>query len=271
MNTANLDPIKQQILDLIQHDPDVKYLFLGWVTDQFVPKTDYSKLLDEIKQSREDMREENRKYWEANDKRWEESRKYWTDNEKRWADNEKRWEENNKRWEANDKHWEENNKRWEENDKHFDSVEHEIKELRQDMDKGFKKLTSHIDRLGQRWGTEAEQTFRAGLIGLVQGFFDGTISKWRVYDKEGFVRDYPCEVELDLVMANGHCIVAEIKSSATQGDVTIFNRTARFYALQTGVQPERKVLIVISIDDKVKAVAEELGIEVFTTEDIGAE
>jgi len=38
--------------------------------------------------------------------------------------------------------------------------------LREDMNEGFQLLRRHIDALGARWGLLAEESFRAGMVGV---------------------------------------------------------------------------------------------------------
>ena len=67
-SVSKIEPIKQLILETLKTDPTVKYEILGWVTEQFVPKVDLNKVLEEIRISRE----YSDKRFEAIDKRFEE-------------------------------------------------------------------------------------------------------------------------------------------------------------------------------------------------------
>ena len=59
----------------------------------------------------------------------------------------------------------------------------DMNRLREDMNKGFELLRRHIDALGARWGLLAEESFRAGMAGVVE--------RWTHYDEEGFVFGFP--------------------------------------------------------------------------------
>ena len=52
-----------------------------------------------------------------------------------------------------------------------------IRELREDMNEGFKLLRRHIDALGARWGLLAENAFREAMTGVVERYFGGSVKR----------------------------------------------------------------------------------------------
>jgi hypothetical protein len=230
---TDFESLKQQIVDVITKEPTIRYTLVGWMTDEFVPKSDYSKILDEIRELRENS-----------DKRWEDADKRFNS-----VQNEIR------------ELRESSDKRWEAADKRFDAMQ-------QDMQKGFNRLALKIDKLGGRWGIRAETAFRQGLSSLIQEFFDGEVAKWETEDTEGCVYGHTCRVELDIVIRNGKCIVVEIKSQVGRAEVAAFNRIVELYHHQTNVTPDRRVLIVADIDSAARDLAHKMGIEVFTMEEV---
>ena len=228
-SVSKIEPIKQLILETLKTDPTVKYEILGWVTEQFVPKVDLNKVLEEIRISRE------------------------------YSD--KRFEAIDKRFEAIDKRFEEQvaeikalrvdtNKRFE--------------EQRADTNKRFDSVNIKIDALGSRWGLISESAFREGLLSIVEDLFNGKVEKWRVLDKEGYVYGHSCEVELDIVISNGKLILGEIKASVNKSEVAAFKRIVQFYEKETNNKPDRILIITPFVDTRALSLAARLGIEIFT-------
>ena len=71
--------------------------------------------------------------------------------------------------------------------KGFERYDEELARLREDMNRGFELLRRHIDALGARWGLLAEESFRAGMVGVVERYFGGRVERWTHYNEEGFV------------------------------------------------------------------------------------
>lgn len=102
-----------------------------------------------------------------------------------------------------------------------------------------------------------EKTFRAQLVALAE------------YDDAGEVFGRPDQVELDVIIQDGILIVCEIKSAMSKSDMYIFERKVRFYEKRHGRTAARKMVISPMVDDRARAVAAKLGIEVYSyAEDI---
>jgi hypothetical protein len=69
---------------------------------------------------------------------------------------------------------------------------------------------------------------------------------------------------LDVIIKNGHLILCEIKSSMSRSDMYAFSRKADFYEAQHNREADRRLVISPMVDDKAVAIAESLGIEVYT-------
>ena len=87
-----------------------------------------------------------------------------------------------------------------------------------------------IGALGARWGIGSETAFRNAIRGILEevGFH---VERYLKFDEEGMVFGRPDQVELDIVMRDKKVFLIEIKSSVSRGDVSIFERKARFYQL----------------------------------------
>ena len=95
-----------------------------------------------------------------------------------------------------------------------------------------------------------EKTFQAQLITLSE------------YDDAGEVFGRPDQVELDVIIQDGVLILCEIKSSISKPDMIIFERKTVFYEKRHGRKATRKLVISPMVDERARAVATKLGIEV---------
>ena len=138
-----------------------------------------------------------------------------------------------------------------------------IRELREDMNEGFKLLRRHIDALGARWGLLAESAFREAMTGVVERYFGGSVKRWAYYDEEGFVFGHPCVVEVDMLITDREHILIEIRSSVSRADVFELWRIGQLYERVRGVRP-RLAIVSPFVREEAKKVAKELGIEVYT-------
>jgi len=73
----------------------------------------------------------------------------------------------------------------------MNKLREDMNRLREDMNEGFQLLRRHIDALGARWGLLVEESFRAGMTGVVERYFGGRVERWTYYDEEGFVFGFP--------------------------------------------------------------------------------
>ncbi len=156
------------------------------------------------------------------------------------------------------------NKLREDMNKGFKRYDEELARLREDMNKGFELLRRHIDALGARWGILAEESFRAGMVGVVERYFGGRVERWTHYDEEGFVFGFPSPVEVDMVISDKEHILVEIKSSVSRADVYELWKVGQLYERIKGVKP-RLAIVSPFVREEAKKLAKELGIDVYTS------
>ncbi len=84
------------------------------------------------------------------------------------------------------------------------------------------------------------------------------------YDDAGEVFGRPDQIELDLIIRDGLLIICEIKSSMSKSDMYAFERKVRFYEQRHNREASRILVISAMVDDKARAVAESLGILVYS-------
>ena len=162
----------------------------------------------------------------------------------------------------------------------------EMKSLRKDFNARFeehskileehsiviKALTKRVDKMdvtlsavGSRWGILAESTFRQALRGLFEARFGVKVSEWITEDKVGYVFGHTSIVQMDVVVKNGEHWLIEIKSSASRGDVSTLHRMGVLYEKEKGVKPAKLILVSPFVEDKAKAIASSLDIDVYTS------
>jgi len=183
-----------------------------------------------------------------------------------------------KRWEENIKRWEENNRRWEETYKRFESLENELKKLREETNKlreDFNKLYESVMRrmdsferrlqaLGARWGIESEEAFRNAMKGVIEELLGvAKVEKWVYFDEKGEVLGYPSRIEVDITIKDNIHILIEIKSSASDADISKLWRMGKLYEKVTGVKP-KLIMVTSFIDENGIETAKILGVEVHT-------
>ena len=118
--------------------------------------------------------------------------------------------------------------------------------------------------LGARWGLLAEESFRAGVVGVVERYFGGRVERWTHYDEEGFVFGFPSLVEVDMVISDKEHILVEIKSSVSRADVYEFWKVGQLYERIKGVKP-RLAIVSPFVREEAKKLAKKLGIDVYTS------
>ncbi|MCX7680998.1 MAG: DUF3782 domain-containing protein, partial [Anaerolineae bacterium] len=178
------------------------------------------------------------------------------------------WEEQNRKWEANqqelramreeqNRKWEEQNRKWEENQQAIRRMLKEIHDLN-------RKHDATIGALGARWGLHSEESFRNALKSILEESFGVKVVNVVEYDETGEVFGRPDQVELDLVIKDGVFIICEISSSMSRADMYTFERKARFYEKRHQRKADRLMVISPMVSPRAQAVAQKLGIEVYT-------
>ena len=152
----------------------------------------------------------------------------------------------------------------------------ELRQMRADFDRRMDEQGRRIDEhtqalaalqrqvmgVGARWGIMSEEAFRSGVRALFADQPGVRVEQWRGRDEAGRLFGEPTDVELDLVVRDGFCVVVEIKSAVSEQDVMGFARKVELYAQVTAQRPQRRLIIAPYIDERARRRAERLGIEV---------
>ncbi|MCS7117350.1 MAG: DUF3782 domain-containing protein [Thaumarchaeota archaeon] len=151
--------------------------------------------------------------------------------------------------------------------KGFERYDRELVRLREDMNRGFAAVEKQISALGARWGIMAESAFRAGLKEIIERYFGGKVTKWGLFDREGFVYGSPAVVEADVLVRDREHLLVEVKSSVSKGDVIELKRISELYERETGVRPK---LVIVSpfVDERALELARHFGIEVYSVSEV---
>ncbi|MFW0859944.1 MAG: PD-(D/E)XK nuclease family protein, partial [Dehalococcoidia bacterium] len=128
------------------------------------------------------------------------------------------------------------------------------------------RVEGTLGALGARWGLFAEESFREGMRAVLEGT-GFKVERYLVYDHVGKVFGRPDQVELDLVIHNDKLMLMELKSSLSKGDVALFDRKTGFYEEREGKRADRRILISPFVDQKARALAGTLGMEVYAQPD----
>ncbi|MEM2552189.1 MAG: DUF3782 domain-containing protein [Sulfolobales archaeon] len=137
------------------------------------------------------------------------------------------------------------------------------------LHEGQEKLSRKLDSLGARWGVFSESAFRLG-IGAFLERFGYRVERWDYYDGEGYVYGYPSQVDLDVIVRNEKLAVAEIRSSVSRGDLSVFRRKVELYEKVTGRKVDARYIITYYIGDRkpreLRRIARSLGIRIIEPE-----
>ncbi|HLI45656.1 MAG TPA: DUF3782 domain-containing protein [Geobacterales bacterium] len=143
-------------------------------------------------------------------------------------------------------------------------VEEEIKNLRIDMQEGFKRFERLITALGARWGIMSEKALREALKGVFGKEMGYSITAWNTYDESGYVYGYPSNVELDIVISDDKIIALEVSSHIKKSDVYIFRKKVELYGKKVGKNVQRLIFVTPFIDDEAREACQAVGIEVYS-------
>ncbi len=125
------------------------------------------------------------------------------------------------------------------------------------------KMGRTLSAAGARWGYLAEEAFRQGLEAIAAEQLGLKVEKWRWWDEEGFVFGRPDWIEVDVAIHDEKHILVQISSSATRGEIAAFYRIGQLYERLKGVKPHL-LFVAVFLDERVKELAQNLGIEVRT-------
>ncbi len=270
----------QELPNLLQEDASLRLLLWQilqpYVAGREETESRFEQLLATLtKRWEDDQRrwEENQRKWEEYLRRWEEERREWKarweENQRKWEENQRRWEENQRKWEEHLRQWEEERRawqaRWEENQRRWEENQKIIHHLLEEIKRLDRRIDTSLGALGARWGLHAESAFRNALAGILEEVAPGVqVIRAVEQDPQGEVFGRPDQVELDLIIKDGELILGEIKSSMSKADVYIFERKAHFYEKKHGRKAKHLVIISPMVEPKARAVADDLGIKVYT-------
>ena len=156
------------------------------------------------------------------------------------------------------------------------SILAELRQMRADfdarMDEQGRRIDEHTQALaalqrqvmgvGARWGVMSEEAFRAGVRALFADQPDVSVEQWRGRDETGRLFGEPADIELDVIIRDGGCVAVEIKSAVSEQDVMGFARKVDLYAELTAQRLPRRLIIAPYVDERARARAARLGIEV---------
>ena len=241
-NQQVIELIRRELPGLLRQDPALREWVIDLTRERYAGKgetqSNFDRVLEELRRDREE-------------------------NARKWDENVRKWEKQDRKWEKQDRKWEEQNRKWEEQNRKWEANQAVINEMLADIRALSRKHDSTIGALGARWGLRTEFSFREALAGILGDSFGVEVRNETFRDEEGMVFGRPDQVELDVIVRNGMLILCEIKSSMSKSDMVIFERKARFYENLHGRKAGRLIVVSPMVDERARAVAVELGIEIF--------
>ena len=240
--------IREQLPSILAEDASIRDFILRTVSDYYSPKKETDQKFEEFKNRVDRILDELQRDREEQSQKWDEQRRLWDEQRRLWDEQLQQNQENNRKWE-------------EQRQQNRETLD-EIKKMN-------KKHDSTIGALGSRWGLFSEASFRNGLAAILQDSFGVEVLNINDYDPDGLVFGRPDQVEFDVIIKNGLVIVCEIKSSMSKADIYTFSRKVEFYQQKYQRIVNRKIVISPMVDPTALAVAQSLGIEVYSyAEDI---
>ena len=237
----NSQQVKQIILrelpGILQRDPEVESFILRLSRRHFADKEEtesrFDRVLDELRHDRE---------------------------------------EQTRRWEENQQAIRQNQADIRQNQVDIRQNQADIQEMLKSIQNLGRRYDSTIGALGARWGLHSEASFRNGLKGILEEFFDVQVLNVIEYDDAGEVFGRPDQIELDVIIKDGLLIICEIKSSMSRSEMYTFERKVRFYEKQHKRTTDRMLVISPMVDRRAQAVADNLGVRVYSyAEDVDPE
>ncbi|MEA3640673.1 MAG: DUF3782 domain-containing protein [Lamprobacter sp.] len=193
---------------------------------------------------------------EAQKRKWDEQNRKWDEQNRKWDEQNRKWDEQNRKWDEQNRHLAEQNRKWDEQNRINHQLLDEIRQART-------RHEQSIGALGARWGLASEASFRSALKGILEKSFGVEVINVNEFDDEGTVFGVPDQVEIDIIVRNGHLILCELKSSMSKSDIYTFERKVQYYQRRHGREVSRKLVISPMVRPEARPVAERLGIEVF--------
>ena len=279
--------IRRELPGILQRDREMREWVLALTRERYADKGEtesrFDRVLDELRRDRE----ENTRKWEENQ---QELRVMREEQNRKWEENQQELrvmrEEQNRKWEANqqelramreeqNRKWEKQNRKWDEQNRKWEANQQELKAMREEATRHFDRVYARLDEqrdrlarsigaLGARWGMQTESSFRNALAGILEESFGVEVRNETLRDDAGEVFGRPDQVELDVIIQNGMLILCEIKSLISRSEMHTFARKAAFYEKRCGRKATRKLVISPMVDAQARALATELGIEVYS-------
>jgi hypothetical protein len=256
--------LQRELPDLLRQDPS----FRAWLEQQIrqtaISQESFDARFDRMLQEFAADRARQDRKWDEQNRKWEEQNRKWEEDARRWEEQNRKWDEEARRWEDQNRKWDEEARRWDEQNRTNQRVLDEIERSRSRQEQG-------IGALGARWGLASEQSFREALKGILEKSFGVQVLNINELDDEGLVFGQPDQVEIDVIIQNGTVILCELKASMSKADIYLFERKVRFYEQRHQRPVQRKLVISPMVPPNARAVADRLGIEVFSyAEDVTA-
>ena len=143
----------------------------------------------------------------------------------------------------------------------FDTLSGRVDTLSKDVG----KVDSHLGGLGARWGLMTESAFRDGLADILAQEAGLKVVRYQKMDTGGSVFGRPDQVEIDVVIQNGEHTLIELKSSISWQEVHAFARKVAFYEQEESVRARRMIIISPMFGPRAEDLADDLGMETFTS------
>ena len=144
------------------------------------------------------------------------------------------------------------NRRFEHVDRRFDQVDRRFEQMAEKIS----DLDRKIDRLGSRWGIQAESVFRRTMATVLEQSF-GVRVEQRIIAGEQF----------DLLIYDHEHVLVEFAASVGRTIRARLERKRRLYEEATGVRPTRVILATASIYSRRAEELRKAGIEVIEPEE----
>jgi hypothetical protein len=255
MTTEDLKTrLQAELPELLKQDTGFRRWLEQLIRETAVTPESFDARFDRILEEFATDRAEQRRRWDEQNRKWDEQNRKWDEQNRKWDEQNRKWEE----WIQEFKIYrEEQERRWEAQNHINSELIAEIRQTRSRQEQG-------IGALGARWGIASEESFRAALKGILEQSFGVEVLHINDFDDEGMVFGVPDQVEIDVIIRNGELILCELKSSMSKSDMYIFDRKVRYYEQRHQRQAQRKIVISPMVISTARAVAERLGIEVFT-------
>lgn len=237
------ETIRRALPELLRNDPGFRDEILSLTRKSYADREETESRFDRVLGELARDREEQSRKWAEQAKERERDR-----------------EEQNRKWEEQNRKWEEQNRKWDQQMEENHSLLEEIRKSRVRQDQAF-------GAMGSRWGLASEQSFRDALKGILEQSFPVEVLNINDFDDSGMVFGRPDQVEIDVIITNVQVILCELKSSMSKADMYIFDRKVAFYEQRHQRSVDRKLAISPMVRPSARAVAEKLGIEVFSYAD----